>query len=190
MRQKRSVYHTVSTVSKASKRANFRRWVVLEAVRTALIVLLGIGLQGCGGSGRPKTVPVTGVVTLDGKPIEGANVTFYPDTGESAATGGPQKKTDAATRPATGTTDKEGKFTLKTFEEGDGALPGKYRVGIVKKEVTGFLADKDGLSGGIAPEGIKEKWIVPQKYADPKTSGLTAEVKPGMEPLEFKLTSQ
>lgn len=153
-------------------------------------VILGVvaGLEGC-GSGRPKTVPVTGVVTLDGKPVEGANVTFYPDTGQSAGTAQP-KKTDQVTRPATGTTDKEGKFTLKTFEPGDGALPGKYKVTIIKKEVTGFLADKDGLSGGIAPGGIQEKWIIPKKYADPQTSGLTAEVKPGMGPLEFKLTSQ
>lgn len=165
---------------------NFRSlecWVLF-----GVILAVGAGLEGC-GSGRPKTVPVTGVVTLDGKPIEGANVTFYPDTGEAGSQGGQQKKTDAASRPATGTTDKDGKFTLKTFEPGDGALPGKYKVAIIKKEVTGFLADKDGLSGGIAPEGVKEKWIIPPKYADPHKSGLTAEVKPGMGPVEFKLTS-
>lgn len=160
------------------------RWVIL-----GMFLACAAGLEGC-GSGRPKTVPVTGVVTLDGKPIEGANVTFYPDTGEATGTTGQQKKSDTASRPATGATDKDGKFTLKTFEPGDGALPGKYKVAIIKKEVTGFLADKDGLSGGIAPEGIKEKWIIPPKYADPNKSGLTAEVKVGMQPLEFKLTSQ
>lgn len=170
-------------------KASGRRYGGLVVGILAVGVLLG--LDGC-GSGRPKTVRVTGTVTLDGKPIEGANVTFYPETGEQPSTGTSPKDKKALTgsRPATGTTDKEGQFTLKTFEEGDGALPGHYKVAIIKKEVTGFLADKDGLSGGIAPEGVKEKWIIPQKYSDPKTSGLTAEVKPGMTPLEFKLTSQ
>ncbi|HOM17966.1 MAG TPA: hypothetical protein PLQ00_11595 [Thermoguttaceae bacterium] len=167
-----------------------RGWRLESWVVWGVILAVVAGLEGC-GSGRPKTIPVTGVVTLDGKPIEGANVTFYPDTGESAGAGSQQKKADATVRPATGTTDKDGKFTLKTFEPGDGALPGKYKVAIIKKEVTGFLADKDGLSGGIAPEGVKEKWIIPQKYADPNKSGLPpVEVKPGMQPLEFKLTSQ
>ncbi|MCS7303901.1 MAG: DUF4198 domain-containing protein [Thermoguttaceae bacterium] len=177
----RSLWHGTRRPDKAQQREG---WVVFGVILVAVA-----GLEGC-GSGRPKTVPVTGIVTLDGKPIEGANVAFYPDTGEATGTGGQQKKTDALTRPATGTTDKEGKFTLKTSPLGDGALPGKYKVAIIKKEVTGFLADKDGLSGGIAPEGIKEKWIIPPKYADPNNSGLTAEVKPGMRPLEFKLTSQ
>lgn len=164
-------------------------WGLAKWALFGVILAVVAGLEGC-GSGRPKTVPVTGVVTLDGKPIEGANVTFYPDTGETAGAGAQQKKADGPGRPATGTTDKDGKFTLKTFEPGDGALPGKYKVAIIKKEVTGFLADKDGLSGGIAPEGVKENWIIPPKYADPNKSGLTAEVKSGMQPLEFKLTSQ
>lgn len=159
-------------------------WVVFG------VILAGLGgLEGC-GSGRPETVPVSGVVTLDGKPIEGANVMLYPDTGELAGAGTQGKKSDAVGRPAVGATDKDGKFTLETFEPGDGALPGKYKVGVIKKEVTGFLADQDGLSGGIAPAGVKEKWITPQKYADPNKSGLTAEVKSGMQPLELKLTSQ
>lgn len=133
-----------------------------------------IWVSGC-GPGRPKTVPVTGTVTLDGQAVEGASVTFAPEAGG---------------RPALGTTDKDGKFTLKTFEERDGALPGKHKVTVIKKETTGFLADKDGLSGGIAPGGIQEKWIVPRKYSDPNSSGLTADVQPGMGPLEFKLTSK
>jgi len=128
---------------------------------------------GC-GPGRPKTVPVTGVVTLDGKAVEGAGVMLSPEAGG---------------RPASGTTDKEGKFTLKTFEAGDGALPGKHLISVTRKTTTGFLADEDGLSGGIAPEGVKETWIVPKKYSDCKTSGLTVEVTSGMEPLVLELTS-
>ncbi len=133
-----------------------------------------VAMGGC-GSGRPKTVPVTGTVTLDAKPVEGASVMFMPEAGG---------------KPAVGVTDKDGRFTLKTFEPGDGALPGKHNVSITKQETTGFTADKDGLSGPPGPGGPKVTWIVPQKYSDAKNSGLTADVKPGMGPLNFDLTAK
>src|SRR5437764_1036353 len=57
-------------------------------------MFLGVGLllPGCGGGG-PKVI-VTGVVTLDGKPLEGAMVSFVPDD-DKLPTGG-------------ATTDKDG----------------------------------------------------------------------------------
>ena len=74
-----------------------------------------------------------------------------------------------------------------TFEPGDGALLGKHAVTVTKKKVTGMLADKDGLSGGVAPGGIQVEWLVPRKYSLPKTSGLTVEVKDDMPPLVLEL---
>ena len=65
-------------------------------------------------SPRPP-VPVSGTVTLDGKPVEGATVTFHL-IGD-----------DKEGRPATGQTDKAGAFRLKTGNE-DGARPGEYKV--------------------------------------------------------------
>lgn len=144
------------------------------ARRVALLPLCcALAAAGC-GPGRPKTLPVTGVVTLDGKPLEEASVLFAPEGGG---------------RPATGLTDKEGRFRLGTFVPGDGALPGKHLVSVVKKKTSGVLTDADGLSGGVAPGGIVEHWFTPKRYADPKTSGLTAEVQPGMDPLRLELSS-
>ena len=55
-------------------------------------------LAGCGGSSdQPELGNVTGIVTLDGKPVIGVNVVFKPDIGRAAA----------------GNTDQEGKFTLE-----------------------------------------------------------------------------
>lgn len=34
-------------------------------------------LAGCGSSSGPKTYKVTGTVTMNGKPVEGAVVTFF-----------------------------------------------------------------------------------------------------------------
>ena len=132
-----------------------------------------LAAAGC-GSDRPKTLRVAGVVTLDGQPLANASVMLAPEAGG---------------RPATGVTDKDGRFALATFVPGDGALPGKHVVTVVKKETSGILTDEDGLSGGIAPGGVVEQWFTPRRYADPKTSGLTAEVKRGMEPLRLDLAS-
>jgi len=58
-------------------------------------------IVGCGGStSTVATVPVTGTVTLDGKPVEGAAVSFAPKT--------------KGCRAAFGRTDASGKFKLTT----------------------------------------------------------------------------
>jgi len=129
---------------------------------------------GC-GSGGPELVPLTGTVTLDGEPVEGASVTFMPQfTGQ----------------PATGTTDVTGKFSLRTHPHGEGVMPGKHKVTVQKMEISGLLPDDQGLSGGIAPGGIQETWHTPKRYASPETSDLVVEVEPGMEPVEVKLKSE
>ncbi len=137
---------------------------------------LGIGvtlllpcLMGCG----EKLATVAGTVRLDGKPVAAAGVALHP------VGGGPI---------AGGSTDAEGRFRLEMSNK-PGLPAGEYRVTVVKKETSGFMADKNGLSMGVAKGGVKEKWIVPKKYSSPTGSGLTASVKPGMEPLDLNLTS-
>ena len=73
---------------------------------TVLLCTLGCN----GGAG---TVPVQGIVRLNGQPLTSASVQFVPeDSG----------------RDATATTDQHGRFALSTFEPRDGALPGAYKV--------------------------------------------------------------
>src|SRR5262245_12253374 len=68
---------------------------------------------GCSGGGKP--IKVEGKVTLDGKPLPEALIQFLPE-GEQ---GGP---------PANGLSGTDGTFRLTTFNSGDGALPGTYKV--------------------------------------------------------------
>ena len=71
-------------------------------------------LSGCGGSGdQPDLGSVSGVVTLDGKPVVGVNVVFKPDVGRAAA----------------GNTNAEGKFTLQYLDGVDGCKLGPNTVG-------------------------------------------------------------
>ncbi len=143
-----------------------------SAVVASLLALAGAA--GCGPN-RPATIEVNGIVTLDGQPVVGASVLFSP------ADGG---------HPATGVTDAQGEFELQTFAPGDGALPGTHNIAVTLNEVTGVAADPDGLSGEIAASGMQVRWIVPEKYANPKTSELSAEVNESTpQPLRLQLTT-
>src|SRR5262245_32100685 len=99
----------------------------------------GFALFGCGSKGiaPPKTAPVSGSVTYKGKPIAGVRVTFHPqfDIGDIKYT-------------CSGTTNKEGKFTLSTGGIGNGAPPGEYLVTFEWPVV-----ESDKKSSGIEVEG-------------------------------------
>jgi hypothetical protein len=95
----------------------------------ALAGLLAVGLVGCGNS---RYVPVSGVVTVNGKPYRNATVQFLPvATGDNPNPG----------RGALGHTDENGRFTLKTDDVHEGAVVGKHRIRITtkySKELKGY----------------------------------------------------
>jgi len=131
-----------------------------NSVTLVVIAICGMSLAGC-GDGRPAPAPVTGVVTYEGQPVEGAHVVFYTQ----------------GTRPAMGTTDAEGRFSLLTWKPGDGALQGEAVVCITKEEVIRRKPDD--------PYAVASKSLLPEKYRVPAQSPLRAEVKPG-EKNEFR----
>ena len=91
--------------------------------------LLAVSLVGCGNS---RYVPVSGVVTVNGKAYRNAYVQFQPmATAENPTPG----------RGSSGHTDENGRFTLKTDDGHDGAVIGKHRVRITtkySKELKGY----------------------------------------------------
>jgi hypothetical protein len=142
-----------------------------RAVVLFLQALPVLSLVGCSGEkvNRPDPVLVTGVVTHNGSPVEGANVIFQP-AGHNFA--------------ATGRTDATGTFKLTAFEPDDGAVPGEYKVAVTKSEVT----VTGGGGSDDSPTTTKEKLLLPIKYARADGSGLVASVKSGAEnKFEFKL---
>jgi hypothetical protein len=84
--------------------------------RGALLALVALSASGCGKG----TVTVEGAVTLDGQPVPGATVLFMPEGGNG--------------RAASALTDDDGNFRVTTYEEGDGALPGHYRIVVTRTE--------------------------------------------------------
>ena len=133
-------------------------------------VLLLAGTAGCGRRAdkweqrRPPTFPASGVVLMDGKPVENAVVAF--DSREHNLT-------------AVGRTDRAGRFTLKTFHPGDGAVAGDHRVRIEKWEVTGYAADG-------APLGEINR--LPGRYEGPNSPLAAAVSEQGGNTLRFELS--
>lgn len=115
-------------------------------------------LAGC-GDGRPRRVPVSGRVLIDGKPLEYGFVQVIPK----------------GSRPASGKIGADGRFTLTTFNKGDGCVPGKHRVAVFPNK---------NLSE------IKVRWFAPKKYASPRTSGLEMKVTAPRDNVELHLTWQ
>jgi hypothetical protein len=86
------------------------------------LALIVITLAGCSGSNRPKTVPISGRVAIDGQPpSEGGKLYFTPT---QAAEG-------YSRRPANGAFDAEGAYRVMSWEPDDGLVPGHYTVSIV-----------------------------------------------------------
>lgn len=142
----------------------------MSGPRCFRVLVAGLSLAAAAGCAapaapkweRPKTVRAGGVVRYNGQPLEGAHVTF---------------SNPAANVSAAGLTDAQGRFTLTTFESGDGAVPGKQQVAVSKTQQTGPPVDKSAapvFRPGGAPPALR--WLIPRKYASAATSGLTAEV--------------
>jgi hypothetical protein len=127
--------------------------------------ILSMLVAGCGGL---DLLPVTGTVTLDGKPVGDAAVTFSPTAG------GPV---------ASGTTDAAGHFQLTTTNRA-GVMPGEYTVTITKQTMHNITSD--GMPG---PGGVKIQWHVPRRYSEPESSGLKAVVRREKLELKFELVS-
>ncbi len=155
-------------------------------ITRCLLLVLVASLVGCGSS---EFVPVTGVVTLDGKPVEGASVIFHRLDGDGES--------------SVAATNAEGRFSLTT-EEKPGAWIGSYEVAVRKVRTEGFpqiaepvevgkvLAEGEGALSGLVSEttNITEIWSVPKKYGTFETSKLKFDVTPAMEPVKLELISE
>ncbi len=137
-------------------------------------------LIGCGKSDGPALAPAKGVVTLDGKPLASARVSFHPK--------------DKAARYSYGTTDADGRFQMSTFGMNDGALVGSHTVTISKVDLPEEATKIDvealkskGYGGGGMPgyesmmglgggKKLEIKQEVPKKYSDKEASEIEAVV--------------
>lgn len=135
---------------------------------TVLIVFVIAFMAGC-GEGGPHLVAVKGKVTLDGKPVPSAIVTFNP--------------TGAGGSNSLGKTDSDGNYRLEFSQDKQGALVGEYAVEIVTKKISKADLPDDGSV--VDQSNFVE---IPVKYR--KRGALSATVKDQSNTIDFELTSK
>jgi len=127
-----------------------------------VMLVIPLILAGCRPSDGIKLGKVEGTVTVDGQPIEGAELTFQPD----------------AARPSYGITDSAGHYFLQFTMDRDGAVVGKHTVSITTKR------SQSGGEGG-APLIAARKEVLPAKYHT--ATELTRDVIAGANRIDFEL---
>ncbi|WP_425616841.1 carboxypeptidase-like regulatory domain-containing protein [Anatilimnocola sp. NA78] len=136
-------------------------------MRLSLLSLLVVGVGGCSNEGtgnHPRVVKATGIVRYQGQPVADADVTFNnPNAGQTG----------------TAKTDSAGRFALSTFGKADGVVPGPQLVAIRRVDVIDNTPPGVDVSAGGASVPPTIRWLVPEKYSNIKTSGLSVEVKDG-----------
>jgi hypothetical protein len=143
-----------------------------------LVLSVSLGwLSGCGGGtpGHLPTASVFGRITYQGKPLAQGEITFIPT---ASGTG---------VRAAYGRLDEQGRYCLTTYRDGDGAILGEHRVAIASREEVSPDAGKQVSPDGLVTPGISPGSLIPERYANPATSGLKARVGKGGNEFNFEL---
>jgi hypothetical protein len=127
---------------------------------TTLLVL--VSMWGCGGGGgggagykELKLAPASGVVKLNGKPVENPVVTFYPAEGPSSV----------------GVGNEQGEFTLKTNGQ-NGVSIGKCKVTVTSGSSGAAIPPSDGNEMKL----VKNKGKLNPKYASVDKTDLIVEI--------------
>jgi len=156
--------------------------------RAVSLVLLGcvaaLGAAGCSGTARPPTYPVSGTVTLKGKPLEGATIVFVPVAKGAEA--------------ASGVTDASGKYQLTTFVAGDGAQDGEYKIKVSKYDTTkataaekkAYMTIEEEQKMSFAKDELPTppaKNTLPKKYESEEASGIIHTVPKKASTLDIKI---
>jgi hypothetical protein len=147
--------------------------ITLARLATAGALLLGLSaLAGCGGAGGDGLAPVSGTVTIDGKPGDGAAVAFLPDAG-TPGNGG------------TALADSTGHYDIQTPQGKKGLPPGKYKVTV------SYRRNKDGSAPdpNVPPIESTATELLPPKYSSAEKTELAATVGPEAKPFDYKLQS-
>lgn len=122
------------------------------------LAALVVGLAGCGGKSRPKTIPISGRVTIDGKaPGESGKLYFTPT---QAADG-------YSMRPASGSFNAAGNYRVISWTPDDGLVPAHYTVSVVPGDLNATA--------------------IPTRYHQSATSGLEVDVPVDKSKVEYNI---
>jgi hypothetical protein len=141
------------------------------------ILLLGllpvvVSSAGCRPEG-PEVVPVSGVLTRQGKPLPNMQVWFKPAEG----------------RPSWGASDEAGRFTLNYARGQDGARVGKHKVWVKYDPRPLDAAEEMAIQSGRkkGPSQPSDLQAILEKYGTEGGSPIEIVVEEPIEDLEIEL---
>jgi hypothetical protein len=132
-----------------------------------------------------KLVPVSGIVTLDDRPLPFKSMMFLPEEGTPGHGGG-------------GSTRKDGTYSLIASIPGEttdrsGVTPGRYRVIVfepvipITEELAVQPAEGSELTPAIAPDFRPRKRAIPAVYTTQESTPLVFDVPESGAVIEVKL---
>lgn len=138
-------------------RNSFGRVTILSGL------VLSLAFSGCGRAKQPweTAVPVKGKVLHKGKPVANAEISLFPEDESLPDSVRPRAKSD-----------QNGEFVVWTYETGDGAPAGSYKVTVVHHEIA---VSKDTL--------VTKPNDLPRKYATRDSTDLQVTI--GKQPTEL-----
>ncbi len=131
-----------------------RVWLLLLTTAGTVLLTTGCGQQ------QPVSVPVKGILTVDGKPLANANVQFHAQ--------------DPGGQDAYGTTNAEGRFELASGRRhAAGALPGRYKITVTYSAPVEAAADLK-TAADVQKAGVSRKpgLVLPEIYTQPNQTVL------------------
>lgn len=136
-----------------------------RSIAVLFVAIAQLGLVSCAPKklgDRKETIPVTGIISVDGKPVEGLRVICKDVAGIDPV------------RPSVSQcfTDKDGKFAISTYEAGDGVPPGDYQLTYLWGQF-----NMNMQYGG--PDKLNDR------YSDPSKSAQKFPVAPGSKPIDL-----
>ncbi len=159
------------------------RWALLSS-------LMVLGAVGCGS----KTATVSGKVTLNGEPLKGGNVTFARSDGQPTVSSpigedGSYKAENVPVGTANVCVETKSLNPALTLPKMAGNKPAGPLVNKPSdpnvKLPEGYNPDKSGTGSKV------HLYVaIPDKYADPKTTDITYEVKSGKQEKTIELTNK
>ena len=137
-------------------------------LRFSTFLLPLIFVIGCGGT---KTHPLNGTVVFTGGTELAKELVGYSITLEPEAPNAEGKKNSGS-----GLIAADGTFKISTFEQNDGAVPGKHKVAITPPVQNG--------------DGPAPKPLIPSRYGDLGTSGLIINVEAGKPDVKLEVSKK
>lgn len=135
-------------------------------MRILFLVVMFLGIAGCGKSVEQASSSASGKITLDGNPLTSGTLNFYPaNEGNSAFA----------------TINSDGTFTVNTSAGTSGLEPGDYDI-VISYEVSPIIDDEGNEAPGENP--------IPAKFRNEEIPEISITVpKSGTDALNIDLTS-